>query len=280
MTAPGGGPTVASAEAEVRHHVDGGVATITIDRPEARNALSWRHRDRLVALLDEASTTPTTRVVVLTGTGPSFCAGADLKHPMPTAPRPPGGPASVVGDLGPPIRSAQAVVAAVLDTPKPVIAAVNGVAAGLGAQLALACDFVVASRSARIAELFVRRAIVPDGGPAYLLPRLVGPHLARRLLLLGEDLPLDLAHRLGVLHDLVDPEELDGVVAELAARLAVAPTTTLGLTKGLLNRSADASRAQAFDDEVQAQERNVATLDAIEGLASFREGRPPTFRGC
>lgn len=149
---------------EVRHTVDGQVSYITLNRPEVLNALTAGQRDLLVELLARASADPDVRAVVLTGTGRGFCAGADLRGASGAGER-------VAGDVARTLRlGAQRLIAAVLDCEKPVIAAVNGTAAGLGAHLAFACDLVLAAESAKFIEVFVRRGLVPDGGGAYLLP--------------------------------------------------------------------------------------------------------------
>ncbi|MFB9180176.1 enoyl-CoA hydratase/isomerase family protein [Dactylosporangium sucinum] len=262
---------------QVRCTVADGVARIVFDRPEKRNALGPPQRERLISLLAQAGSSVEIRAVVLSAVGRAFCAGGDLSLPRrdPVA----GRPARVVGETGPAVRSAQALIAAVLDCPKPVIAAVNGVAAGMGAQLALAADFVVASPQARFAELFITRGIVPDAGAAYLLPRVLGLHLAKRLLLLGGDLSVAEAERLGIVHQVVEPEELDAAAGALAARLATGATIAIGLAKRLLNRSLDADRVAAFDQEEMAVAMNVWTEDSAEGLRSFAEKRDPVFRG-
>src|SRR3954464_3568378 len=201
---------------------DGAVLTITLDRPDVHNALDWKTRDALVAALDEASADLGVRAVVLTGAGErAFCTGADLRVPMPSPPKPDGAPDRAQGDVARSIATGwQRVVTAVLDCEKVVIAAVNGTAAGAGMHLALACDVVVMSESAKLVPVFVRRGIAPDAGGAYLLTRLVGPHVAKRLYLLGDDVPAAEALRLGLVHDVVPATDLPKVAAELATRLA------------------------------------------------------------
>jgi 2-(1,2-epoxy-1,2-dihydrophenyl)acetyl-CoA isomerase len=170
-------------------------------------------------------------------------------------------------------------VAAVLDCEKPVIAAVGGTAAGLGAHLAFACDLVVAAEGARFIEVFIRRGLVPDGGGAYLLPRLIGVKKAKELLYFGDDLPAADALALGLVNLVVPADELAATVDGWAGRLAAAPTRALALTKALVNHSLDRDRATAFAEEAAAQELNMGTADATEGVAAFVERRPPTFRG-
>ncbi|MFD9390347.1 enoyl-CoA hydratase/isomerase family protein [Streptomyces sp. NPDC060000] len=261
------------SEPSIRHRTEHQVTHLTLNRPEALNALTPGQRDHLIALLAEASADPDVRAVLLTGTGRGFCAGADLR----------GGSASgerVAGDVARTLRlGAQRLVAAVLDCEKPVIAAVNGTAAGLGAHLALACDLVLAAESARFIEVFVRRGLVPDGGGAHLLPRLIGPQRAKELMFFGDALCAADAERLGLVNRVVPDEELDRTAREWAARLAAGPTRALSLTKQLINSSLDTDRATAFAAEAAAQEINMTTADAREGVASFVERREPRFRG-
>jgi 2-(1,2-epoxy-1,2-dihydrophenyl)acetyl-CoA isomerase len=167
----------------------------------------------------------------------------------------------------------------VLDCEKPVLAEVHGAAAGIGAHLALACDFVVAADDSRLIEVFARRGLVPDGGGAYLLPRLVGPMRAKELMMLADDLPADRALQLGLFTSVVPRAELRAATEKLVERLAGAPTRTLALCKSLVNRSLDSSRDQCFADEAMAQEQNMGTADAQEGVAAFVERRPPLFQG-
>ncbi|TQJ74734.1 2-(1,2-epoxy-1,2-dihydrophenyl)acetyl-CoA isomerase [Streptomyces sp. SLBN-31] len=257
----------------VLHTLDAGVAHLTLNRPEALNALTPDQRDLLIDLLADASADPEVRAVVVTGTGRGFCAGADLR----------GGTAGgerVAGDVARVIRTgAQRLIAAVLDCEKPVIAAVNGTAAGLGAHLALACDLVLAAESAKFIEVFVRRGLVPDGGGAYLLPRLIGPHRAKELMFFGDALPAADAQRIGLVNRVVPDAELDKTARDWAARLAVGPTRALALTKQLVNASLDGDRAAAFAAEAAAQEINMTTADAQEGVRSFVERRSPEYRG-
>ncbi|MFE2219370.1 enoyl-CoA hydratase/isomerase family protein [Streptomyces canus] len=258
---------------EVRHIVDGQVSYITLNRPEVLNALTPGQRDLLVELLDRASADPDVRAVVLTGTGRGFCAGADLRGAS-------GAGARVAGDVARTLRlGAQRLIAAVLDCEKPVIAAVNGTAAGLGAHLAFACDLVLAAESAKFIEVFVRRGLVPDGGGAYLLPRLIGPRRAKELMFFGEALTAREAERLGLVNRVLEDEELAKTAREWAERLATGPTRALALTKQLVNASLDTDRAGAFAAEAAAQEINMTTEDAQEGVASFVERRSPEYRG-
>ena len=257
-----------------------GILTITLNRPEAANSLTPDQRDRIVELLQEASALVDVRVVVLGATGRFFCTGADLRVSRPGPPRPPEAPDRVVGDVARMLREgAQKLVGAVLDCEKPVIAALNGTAAGLGAHLALACDLVVAADTSKLVEVFVRRGLVPDGGGAWLLPRLVGLQKAKELMFFGDDVPAAEAASLGLVNRVVPADALDATVAEWAKRLAAGPTRSIGLTKKLLNRSLDSDRTTAFHDEAVAQEMNMRTDDANEGVQAFVERRDPTYRG-
>jgi 2-(1,2-epoxy-1,2-dihydrophenyl)acetyl-CoA isomerase len=260
-------------ESLIRHTTDNQVSRITLNRPDALNALTPDQRERIIELLSQASADPAVRAVVLTGTGRGFCAGADLRGASATGER-------IPGDVARTLRlGAQRLIAAVLDCEKPVIAAVNGTAAGLGAHLALACDLVLAAESARFIEVFVRRGLVPDGGGAYLLPRLIGPQRAKELMFFGDALTAAGAERLGLVNRVVPDAELDKTAAEWAARLAAGPTRALALTKQLVNASLDTDRATAFAAEAAAQEINMTTADAREGVAGFVERRSPEFEG-
>lgn len=263
-----------SRDSLILHATDNAVSWITLNRPEAMNALTPDQRDRLAQLLSDASADPAVRAVVITATGRGFCAGADLRG---GAARP---AERVAGDVARAIRlGAQRLVAAVLDCEKPVLAAVNGTAAGIGAHLALACDLVLAAEEARFIEVFVRRGLVPDGGGAYLLPRLIGPQRAKELMFFGDALSAADAERLGLVNRVVPAADLEKTAREWAERLAVGPTRALALTKHLVNASLDTDRATAFAAEAAAQEINMTTADAQEGVASFVERRAPRFEG-
>ena len=267
-------------EEQLRAETAEGVLRLTLDRPEAGNALTPDQRDRMIELLSAASSDAAVRVVVIAANGKHFCTGADLRASRPPAPKPEGAPDKIVGDVARMLRDgSQRLVAAVLDCEKPVIAAVGGTAAGIGAHLALASDLVVAADGARFIEIFVRRGLVPDGGGAYLLPRRVGVARAMELMLLGDDLSANEAERIGLVSRVVPAEQLDAHVHALAERLAKGPTRALGLTKWLVNRSLESDRATAFREEALAQELNMTTVDANEGVQAFVERRDPEYQG-
>lgn len=273
-SSPDASRTTDPLDSSVLHRTDNGVSWITLNRPDAMNAVTWDQRERVISLLADASADPAVRAVVLTATGRGFCAGADLRS------GPAAGGERVAGDVARTIRlGAQRLIAAVLDCEKPVIAAVNGTAAGLGAHLAFACDLVLAAESAKFVEVFVRRGLVPDGGGAYLLPRLIGPHRAKELLFFGDALPARDAERLGLVNRVLPDAELTPTARTWAHRLAEGPTRALAGTKQLVNASLDGDRAAAFAAEAMAQEINMTTHDAQEGVRSFVERRPATYLG-
>ena len=265
----------------VLRRIDGGVAWITLNRPEAGNAITPAMRDQLIVWLEEASADLAVRAVVLTGSGEKgFCTGADLRASGPGPVRPEGAPDRAVGDAARMIRTGwQRLVTAVLDCEKPVIAAVNATAAGGGMHLALACDLVIAAEEAKFIEVFVRRGIAPDAGGAYLLARLVGPQKAKELFFFGDDLPARDAERLGLVNKVVARADLMAEVGAWAARLASAPTKAISAAKYLTNRALESDRATALWDEATAQELVTGTEDCREGLTAFAERRPPVFRG-
>ena len=259
---------------------DGGVLWLTLNRPEAANAVTPDQRDRLIELLEDASGRLEVRAVVITATGKHFCTGADLRQSRPGPVRPEGVPELVIGDVARMILGgAQRLITAVVDCEKPVIGAINGTAAGIGAHLALACDLVVAVEEARFIEVFVRRGLVPDGAGAWLLPRRIGLQKAKEMMFFGDAVSAAEAEQLGLVNRVVPADELEKVAGEWAARLASGPTRSIGLTKALLNRSLDSDRATAFREEALAQELNMQTHDANEGVDAFKERRDPDYLG-
>ncbi|MDT5137761.1 MAG: 2-(1,2-epoxy,2-dihydrophenyl)acetyl-CoA isomerase [Mycobacterium sp.] len=255
----------------------GGVLRITIDRPEVGNSLSPLARDTLAAVLERAHSAPEIRAVLLGATGARhFCAGAGLgssaSNAQPAQRKP--------GDIARMLQQGwQRLVAAILDCDKPVVAAVNGTAAGAGASLVLAADLVVMSDDARLVEPFVHRGILPDSGAIHLLTRIVGLRKASEILMLGD--PLDAAdcHSLGLVNRVVAPDALGDTALELAKRLAAGPTVMLSLTKRLLSVSSESSRDRAFEQEAWAQEVVSGTEDLQEGLRAFAERRDAEFKG-
>lgn len=276
------GPRTESSDDNIGYHLAQGVATITIDAPSQGNSLTASMRDTLADFFDWASEDLNVRAVVLTASGDRhFCTGANLGGAQKPAPeRPEGAPRLSVGDTARIIRRGwQRLIASILDCEKPVVAAVNGTAAGGGAQLVLACDMVVMAEHAKLVEVFVRRGIMPDAGGAYLLPRLVGPHVAKELMFLADDVPAGRCAELNIANRVVPAAELESAVTELAGRLALAPTKALALTKWLVNRSFESDRNTAFDEEALAQDILTNSHDFADGIAAFGEKRKPEFKG-
>ena len=266
----------------IRTEVADGIARVTIDRTDAGNSLTPEMRDHLADTFEELSATLGVRAVVLTGAGERhFCTGAGLGGAQkPEPPRPVGAPDRALGDVARLIRRGwQRLVASILDCEKPVIAAVNGTAAGGGANLVLACDLVVMADTARLIEVFVKRGIIPDAGGCYLLPRIVGPQRAKELMFLGDELSAADCERWGIANRIVPATELATTIDELAARLAAGPSKAIAMTKWLVNRSHESGRHTAFEEEAYAQELVTATADMAEGIKAFGERRTPDFKG-
>jgi 2-(1,2-epoxy-1,2-dihydrophenyl)acetyl-CoA isomerase len=273
--------------------VDDGVARITINRPERRNALDGASRDALVSALREARSDPDVRAVLLTGAGGSFCSGADLgggaspSTPAPAAEATPPAPAPAAPSGGIDQRAAvealrngaQTLLRTLWELDKPTVAAVDGPAAGVGAHLALACDLVVMAQGARLIEVFSRRGLVLDAMGAYLLPRLVGLGRAKQIVFLAEDIGAEQAMQWGLAQYVTVPERLLEEAQALAARLAKGPTRALGLSKMLLNRSFESSLDQSLLDEAYAVALNTANADMREGMIAFMQRRPAEFSG-
>jgi len=270
----------ASLDEQVLHQVTDSVSWITLNRPDAHNAISPDQRDRVIDLLAQASADLGIRAVVLTANGKGFCTGADLRARRTPDPRPDDAPERAAGEVSRLIaQGAQRLVTSILDCEKPVIGAINGTAAGIGAHMAFACDLVIAAETASFIEVFVRRGLVPDGGGTYLLPRLIGLQKAKELMFFGDKLSATDAAELGLVNKVVPTDELTAVATQWAERLAQGPTRSISMTKALLNRSLDVDRTTALAEEAAAQEINMTTADANEGVASFVERRDAIYRG-
>ncbi|MCL4109107.1 UNVERIFIED_CONTAM: hypothetical protein GTU68_031019 [Idotea baltica] len=246
-----------------------GVATITLNRPDTYNAfnndLSFKFIDALKAVRKD----PAVRVIVLTGSGKAFSSGQDLKD--------------VQGknrSLGESVEKRyNPMVRLITGIEKPFICRMNGVAAGAGASIALACDYVIASNKAKMVWAFANIGLVLDSGSSYFLPRLVGRQKAFELATLGEKITADQALDLGLVNQVVAPEELDAAVQVIAERYAKAPTKAIGLIKRMLNRSFSSSLDDMLDMEKHGQEIAGRTEDYKEGVLAFNEKRSPVYKG-
>lgn len=267
-------------EEQVRFEVRDQVGWITIDRPEVGNALTPPCRDRIRDLVRRLNTTHEARAIVITATGQKlFCPGADLSYRYPPD-RAEGVPERVVGDARRLMLDGQySLFPALLDSDLPIIAAVNGTAAGMGSHLALACDLVLMADTAKLVEVFVRRGLVVDALGAYLLPRLVGVQKAKELIFFGDDVPAQQALEMGLVNRVVPADELQATAAEWAGRLASGPTRAISLSKWLINQSLDVDRQTMVHNEALAVELNTHSDDSAEGVASFLERRPPEWKG-
>jgi 2-(1,2-epoxy-1,2-dihydrophenyl)acetyl-CoA isomerase len=302
---------------------DEGVVTVTLNRPEKKNAVDAVMVRELRAVLEDVAASATDRVLVLTGAGSAFCSGADLTDARPSSPKPAGAepaptaaePGTVTAPAAPSARpaapaggaSAEAgagggrraafssvrvgsglrllrsslgdLALALHRLPKPTIAKVNGVAAGMGASLALGCDLVLAADDAAFAQIFVKRGLALDTGSTWLLPRLVGLHKAKELAFFGDLVSAADAAAIGIVNRVVAAAELDAVTADWARRLAAQPPIALSLTKMGLNASSALSMADALEHEAVAQNVCFQTRDLAEAMAAFVERRPPEYRG-
>ncbi len=250
-----------------------GIATLTLNRPATLNALDHGMRGALAGAVADIRRDRRVRVVVLTGAGRAFCAGQDLRE---TADDPDGRPASFATLLR---EAYNPIILGLRALDQPVIAAVNGVAAGAGASLAFACDLRVAAEGASFLLAFGHVGLIPDSGATWFLPRLVGPARAAELAFTTDPLPAADAERFGLVNRVVPADRLAAETRTLAARLASASPRALALTKRALNRSLEVGLAEALDYEATLQGLAGRTADHVEGVRAFVEKRPPRFSG-
>jgi len=252
------------------------VCRVTLDRPEAKNALTIEMRDEIVEAVRAARSDPAVRALLVTGTGDAFCAGMDLSASTVAQA---GGDEYDTRSTAEALRvGVQAFIRELWELDKPTVAAVNGVAVGPGAHLALACDFVLVHHATRFLWSFARWGLVVDAGGAYLLPRLVGLPRAKAMVMLGEGATGAEAVELGLAYRCVDEARLADEAGALAARLAAGPSRALGLSKRLLNTTFETDLAHSLELEGTAQSLAATSADLQEGMAAFRERREPRFR--
>lgn len=246
------------------------VLRIALNRPAVFNSFNREMALALQTALDEAANNPEVRCIVLTGNGKAFCAGQDL--------------AEVSAPDGPPLKTIlgehyNPIVRRLRSTPKPIVAAVNGVAAGAGANIALACDIVVATQSASFIQAFSKIGLIPDSGGTFTLPRIIGFQKASALMMLGDKVSADEAERLGMVYKVIADDQFETTIAQLAAQVASMPTKGLALTKAALNASFNNTLDEQLECEERLQIEAGQTHDYNEGVAAFLQKRKPDFKG-
>lgn len=251
----------------IRYQVKSGVGTITLNRPEKLNSFTRQMLKELKDALCAAEKDPAVRCLVITGAGRGFCAGQDLKDFA----------ESPTGDL---VRQYYVpLILRVRSIEKPVLAAVNGVAAGAGCSLALACDLLILSEKASLLQAFIKVGLVPDAGASYLLPRLIGYHRSMELALFGEKISAERALELGLCNRVVPETQFASVVSEWSAHLAQGPRA-MGWVKRVIARGLNQSMEEILEAEASYQELAAQTADSREGMAAFLEKRTPKFIGA
>ncbi len=254
----------------LKYENDGGVATITLNRPEVYNAFNDGLTYELQDALKQANRDETVRVVVITGEGKAFCSGQDLKASSAQEKR------SFIDSLH---KRYNPIIRAMRNMPKPIIARLNGVAAGAGCSLALACDIIVAAEESMLVEVFVNIGLVLDSGSSYFLPRLVGSAKAFELSTMGSRIKGQEAFKIGLVNKVVPLAELDEAVKTYTDFYAIAPTKAIGMMKKMLNRAGNSTLDDMLDYEAYCQEIAGSTEDYKEGVNAFLEKRKAQFKG-
>jgi len=254
----------------LKYSLEGGVATITLNRPDVYNALNDEITFELQDAFKVTAKDDHIRVVVLTGEGKAFCSGQDLKASSAEKNR------SVMESLH---KRYNPIIRAMYSLPKPIICKLNGVAAGAGCSLALACDLIVAAEEATLIEVFINIGLVPDSGSSYFLPRLVGMAKAFELCSMGNKVKASDAMKMGLINKVVPADTLAAAVKEYTDYFSNAPTKAIGLIKRMLHKSATASLDEMLEYEAYCQEIAGNTADYKEGVKAFIEKRKPTFLG-
>jgi len=254
----------------IQYTVEGGVATIMLNRPDVFNAFNDDQSYELQDALKQAKRDKKVRVIVLTGAGKAFCSGQDLK--------------AIAGAKNRSLRDSldkryNPIIKAMRSMPKPIIGKINGVAAGAGCSLALACDYVIASEYASFIEVFINVGLVLDSGSSYFLPRLVGSARAFEMATMGSKVKADQALEGGIINKVVAADELDSATAEIAAYYENAPTKAVALMKQMINKSFHSDLNEMLEYEACCQEIAGNSSDYKEGVTAFNEKRKPSFTG-
>jgi len=255
----------------VLYAVQNSICSITLNRPDVFNSFNEELSAEFIDALKKANKEQAVRVIIISGQGKAFCSGQDLKDIKNHE-----GTRSLSDSV---IRRYNPMIMAMRDMAKPIICKLNGVAAGAGASLALACDIIIAAETATLIEVFANVGLVPDSGSSFFLPRLVGYNKAFELITLASKITAQEAQELGIVYKVVPPEELDAAVLELANRYASGPTKTYGMIKKMLNKAYTANLPEMLQYEAYCQEIAGTSEDYKEGVAAFTEKRKPQFKG-
>ncbi|UCF57181.1 MAG: enoyl-CoA hydratase/isomerase family protein [Deltaproteobacteria bacterium] len=247
-----------------------GVAVLTLNKPENRNPLTEETKTEMIAALEAVHASEQMRALVITGQGTAFCAGGDVKKI---------GKELTPEEIKEVMHKSQQLLRRLINLGKPIIAAVNGDAFGMGCNLALAADFAIASERAKFCQVFVKLGLTPDFGALYLMPRLIGLWKSRELAFLGNVVEAEEAAKIGLVYKVVPHGELEKEAMDLADRLARMPTLAIGIAKQVLNRSYDMTLDEVLEKEIETQIYLTRTHDHREGVRALMEKRKPKFQG-